>query len=214
MRCISVCSCYLFIVLLFSSCSPAVYDFELAEITPLPQPLFERLPLSVLVYFGEDFAHYTTTHKNTSHKVTSNIELGSFNADLFSYLLPTVFEEVQITQEHSSYFDDINRIDVDLLIEPTILAFDYWRTANFDHIRVLYKLNFLLPDGEHIGSWDIRAHNSILVSGMYSKSDSISNISNLTQTAAREIAAKFIINICKQKCIEHISYPHCSDEIL
>ena len=189
-----------------------IQDIELNEITPLPEPLFNPLPLSIVVYYDDDFTAYTSTHQNPNHTVTSTIHVGSFNTDLFNYLLPHVFEKVQIAQHNSVEVDKTGTID--LVIRPAVTAFDYWRTSNFDHLRVLYSLTFSLPGGERVGLWEVRAHNSIPVTGYYSRGTAHSNIQELSHTVARELSAKFIINICNQPFIAQIASPHCNNDLM
>ena len=209
---IVIWACCFLVLVIISSCSAVVQDIELKEITPLPQPLFNPLPLSILVYYDNDFSDYTATYQNPNHSVTNTIRVGSFNADLFNYLLPNVFEDVRVVPPNLSESNVTETID--LVIKPAVLAFDYWRTSNFDHLRILYSLTFSLPGGEHVGSWEIRSHRSIPVTGFYSRRRTDLNIRELSHTVARELSAKFIVNICNQTFIAHISSPHCSDEIL
>ena len=189
-----------------------IHDIDLDEITPLPQPLFKPLPVSIIVHYDDDFSHYTATHQNSNHGVTSRINVGSFNTELLNYLLPHVFENVEFTQHTSSNVDDLGTVD--FVIYPAVLAFDYWRTTNFDHVRVLYSLTFSLPWGEQVGLWELRAHNSIPVTGYTSRSTTDANIWKLSNSVARELSAKFIINICNQMFISQMSSPHCSDDLL
>ena len=142
---IIICAWWTLALCIISSCSAVKQDIELKEITPLPQPLFNPLPLSILVYYDDDFSDYTATYQSPNHSVTSTIKVGSFNTALFNYLLPNVFENVQIASHNSSEVDDTDTID--LVIKPAVLAFDYWRTSNFDHLRILYSLTFSLPGG-------------------------------------------------------------------
>ena len=196
-------------MLFFGCSSMQSCNINIAEIDIYPQPLFEPLRLKVGAYYGDEFRTFDIIQqfKNPGMDLTEiyKIQMGKANIALFDYILSVVFEKVTPVQHLPKGSDRIK--DIDLIIEPTVHSYTYERsTADFGYIHIIYAINVYLPEGEQIDYWRIKGsgHVPIILS------IKPSHVSELTQMAMREVAAKFMTDVCKQGEIKKLLYNQCN----
>jgi hypothetical protein len=206
-----ILSTFFISIVIISGCKRN-FEIHVDEIGYYPKPLVKSLPLTVGVYYGNDFSTFKAvqTINITVAEITyiDYIEIGKANIVLFDYMLSNVFEKVTPLKSLSTDSGPIN--DVDLIIEPNVTAYAY-EMDSFDysvHVRLSYEIRFYLPDGKQIGSWYI---------GGYAHKDpkiefkrEPTAVRELTQTAMREAATEFITGICNQEEINKILNNECT----
>jgi hypothetical protein len=135
--------------------------------------------------------------------------MGKANVALFNYILSTVFEKVTpVTpvQYLSKGFENVK--DIDLIIVPTVQSYTIPKfTADGTHIHIIYEINFYLPEGEQINSWRIKG-SGLKPLKLDFKSEK-THVTELTQMAMRQVAAKFMTDFCNQEEIKKLFYSQC-----
>ena len=186
-------------------------NIEINEIGTYSQPLIEPLPLKIGVYYGNDFSTFETTKKIGPDQfggiIIANIKMGKANIALFDYILPHVFREITLVQHFSENPEDMKNID--LIIKPAIHKYSYNISSSPIEcsIHITYEISFYSPDGELIKPWLIEGSGSNVASS--SKMSNSDFIELLTQTAMRQVAAKFMTDFCNQEDIKNLFYSHC-----
>jgi hypothetical protein len=195
---------------LFFSCTK-INNIEINDIGNYPQPLFEPLPIKVGVYYGNDFATFETTQKvkipNTDLTYIDHVKMGKANTVLFDTILPMVFEKVTHVLYLPKGSDHMR--NVDLIIEPAVHSYSIPNpTADGVYIHIVYDINFYLPEGEKISSWRIEGTGHALIQIEFKTE--VTAVTELTQMAMRQVAAKFMTDFCKQADIKKLFYKECS----
>jgi len=195
---------------LFFSCTK-INNIEINEIGTYPTPLIKPLPLRVGVYYGNDFATFETTQTvkipNIDLIYIDHVKMGKANTVLFDTILPMVFEKVTPIRYLPKESDHMR--DVDLIVEPAVHSYSIPSpTADGVYIHIVYDINFYLPAGEQICSWQIEGAGHSLTQIEFKTE--VTAITELTQMAMREVAANFMTDFCKQADINKLFYKKCS----
>jgi hypothetical protein len=196
-------------ILFFGCSSIQSCNIKIDEIGNYPQPLFEPLRLKVGAYYRDEFRTFDIIQQfkkvGVDQTKICKMQLGKANIALFNYILFNVFEKVTAIQNLRKGPDHIK--DIDLIVEPAVYSYTYERSsAKFDYIHITYTINVYSPKGEQIDYWRIEG------SGHMPKISSIkpSHVLELTQMAMREVAAKFMTDVCKRGEIKKLLYNQCN----
>ncbi|HEX5765107.1 MAG TPA: hypothetical protein VFY27_06025, partial [Woeseiaceae bacterium] len=86
----------------------------------IPDPLIDKMPLSVAARFPEAFEHFVHEEQVIGKKKWT-IDMGRANSMLFEKLFGSMFTEFQVIPADAEAAD----FGVDALIEPSIDAFEF-----------------------------------------------------------------------------------------
>ena len=100
------------------SCSSIVKNADEELAVNLPDPLFKPLPVSVIVYYDDDFLYHHIKGK-ISWLFRWNVQVGDLNANMFNYFLPFVFKKVTISPNYPLFLEEL--IGFDLVILPKLI---------------------------------------------------------------------------------------------
>jgi len=193
-------------VFLFACSSMRTHNINIAEIGTYPQPLVEPLPLKVGAYYREHFCTFATVQQipmpNTDITLVERIMLGEANIALFDYILSHTFQKITPVQDLSGDFRDAK--DIDIIIEPTVSEYSYSVSPGICLVRIIYAITLYTPDGGRLGPWLIEGNGSV-PTGISSKTET-TLVTELTQMAMRQAAAKFMTGFCDQPKIKELFY--------
>ena len=196
-------SLFAFVFFIFSCSDMFIIKAEINEIGPYPQPLIERLPIKMGVYYDNDFS----TVEITQETAPENIKMGKANIALFDYILSHVFKEITIVQNFPEEIENIANID--LIIEPNIKDYSSYYVIGFIdseyHVDITYEITFYSPIGKPIASWTIKGKGIVI----YSFSSLKTLAKKATNIAMGEVAAKFMTDFCNQVDIKRLFYKEC-----
>jgi hypothetical protein len=123
----------------------------------IPDPLVEKIPLSVAVRYPPDFEHYVHTEQVIG-KEKWTIDLGRSNKFLFTNLFRVMFDDLTVV-ETGEQPDDL---DVDALIEPSIDAFEFSTPSQSQTqafaVWIRYRIKIFDREGEQFANWPISAY--------------------------------------------------------
>jgi hypothetical protein len=196
------------IILLGCSCAKThhINIINITEIGTYPRPLVEPLPISVGVYYKEDFRTFETDQHIAIPDF--RFRLGEANIALFEYILSHTFEKV-IPIKNFSQGSKVTK-DIDLIIEPTVDDYDYVSSvsAKLFLVPIVYAVTFYTPDGKRLGPWLIEGNGSEPIGFPLETTTTL--IRRLTQLAMRQVAAKFMVGFCNQPEIKKLFSNQCN----
>jgi hypothetical protein len=169
---------------------------NVAQIHPnLPQkPLIERLPITVGVYYSEEFRSYECINPlrdNNKYKIA----LGSPSVTLVDQILSNMFEEVVSVQGRPPLPESGANINV--VIEPKIVGLSIFsqRGARWARVELSYKFILYALNGEEITSCPITGYgySEDKSYGLYARM----MVREATEFAMRNVAAKFMVRLNK-----------------
>ena len=137
-----------------SACGGA--KVKLADPT-IPEPLIDKLPISVAARYPENFNHFV--HEElVIGKQKWTIDLGRSNSLLFDKLFGSMFTEYQVLDETTNPSD----LAIDAFIELNIDAFEFSvpeqsQTEDFA-VWIRYRIKIFDPDGNQVANWPISAY--------------------------------------------------------
>jgi len=203
-------SYFLVAVFLFACSRMRTHNINITEIGSYPQPLVKPLPLKVGAYYREDFCTFDTVQQtpipNAGITLVDEIMLGEANTALFDYILSHTFEEVTRVQHFSQDF--IDGEDIDIIIEPTVSEYSYSVSPSICLVHIIYAITFYTPDGGRVGPWLIEGNGSV-PTGISTKNET-TLVTELTQIAMRQAAAKFMTDFCNQPEIKQLFHNQCN----
>jgi len=168
--------------------------------TSFPAPLVETLPLTVGVYYAEDFR--THWHRGTNLQGTKwAVELGPANVAVFDRLFSVMFEQVAGVTEPELWETPLG--DADAVIAPELESYRVAMPGDFDDRRytvwIEYRMRVLGPDGVLIANWLIDAHGQSLPRGLRHEK----SMREATRLAMRDAAATVATEFQHQPAIRN-----------
>ena len=131
----------------------------------IPDPVVEKIPISVAVKFPDVFEHFVH-EEQVIDKQKWTIDLGRSNALLFTKLFRAMFDDLTVVD------DDVDTSDmpVDALIEPSIDAFEFSvpsqsHTSSFA-VWIRYRIKIFDSEGKLFANWPISAYGKSLSTAM------------------------------------------------
>ena len=123
----------------------------------IPDPLVEKIPLSVAVRYPPEFEHYVHTEQVIG-KEKWTIDLGRSNKFLFTNLFRVMFNDLTVVGADEQPDD----LDVDALIEPSIDAFEFSTPSQSQTqafaVWIRYRIKIFDREGEQFANWPISAY--------------------------------------------------------
>lgn len=171
----------------------------------IPEPLVEKIPLSVAVRYPPDFEHYIHEEKVIG-KEKWTIDLGRSNQSLFTNLFRSMFNDLTVVDDSVEPGD----LQVDALIEPSIDAFEFSTPAQSQTqafaVWIRYRIKIFDREGEQFANWPISA---------YGKSQSTvmggdEALERAAVLAMRDAAALIVMQMDKATRISRLSRPSVS----
>jgi hypothetical protein len=135
-------------------------QIKLADPT-IPEPLIDKLPLSVAARYPENFASYV--HEEVViGKEKWSIDLGRATESLFTQLFGSRFTDYRVI----SGATDPQDLAIDAYIEPSIDAFEFSvpaqsQTEEFA-VWIRYRIKIFDHEGNQIANWPISAYGKSL----------------------------------------------------
>ena len=154
--------------------------------TKFPAPVVETLPLSVGIYYDEEFRTYW--HRGTNLQGDKwAVELGPANVAVFDRLFSVMFAEVAGVTEPESWDTPLKRTDA--VIAPELESYRVALPGDFDDRRytvwIEYRVRVLAPDGVVIANWLIDAYGQSMPRGVRHEK----SMREATRLAMRDAAA-------------------------
>ena len=127
----------------------------------IPDPLVEKIPISIAVRFPDVFEHFVHEEQVIDKKKWT-IDLGRSHVLLFTDLFRAMFNDLTVID------DDVDARDmpIDFLIEPSIDAFEFSvpaqsHTSSFA-VWIRYRIKIFDNEGKLFASWPITAYGKSL----------------------------------------------------
>ena len=166
----------------------------------IPDPLIEKIPISVAVKFPDSFEHFVH-QEQVIGKEKWTIDLGRSNALLFTKLFRAMFNDVTVVDDSM----DPRDMPIDALIEPSIDAFEFSvpnqsQTPSFA-VWIRYRIKIFDSEGNQFANWPISAYGKSQSTTM-GGDDALRRASVL---AMRDAAALIIMQMDKATRIGRLS---------
>lgn len=166
----------------------------------IPDPLVDKIPISVAVRYPDDFEHYVH-EEQVIGKEHWTVDLGQSNALLFTKLFGAMFNGVTVLDDEA----DPRDTHVDALIEPSIDAFEFSvpsqsQTDSFA-VWIRYRIKIFDSEGKQYANWPISAYGK-------SQSTSMGGDDALRRAAVlamRDAAALVVMQLDKATRISRIN---------
>ncbi len=123
---------------------------------PFPEPVIDRLPLTIGVFYSEEFRsfHYDEA---IPRKGDVAIDAGAANVRMFNRLLPGMFTGVVHLLEPRDTGEGVDAVFIPTIQELQI-ALPHQTHNDFSEVWIKYHLQLLAPDGETIAAWEMAAY--------------------------------------------------------
>lgn len=123
----------------------------------IPDPLFEKIPISVAVRYPDEFAHYIHKEQVIGQEKWT-IDLGRSNELLFTKLFGSMFNDLTVVTADV----DPGNLMIDAMIEPSIDAFEF-STPNQSQTKafavwIRYRIKIFDREGKQYANWPISAY--------------------------------------------------------
>lgn len=123
----------------------------------IPEPLLEKIPMSVGVRMPANFQHFVHEEKVYGREEWT-IDLGRSNAALFEQLFSYMFSDVIVLGPD----DDPQLMPFDALIEPSIDAFEFstpeQSSTEAFAVWIRYRLKVFDREGKLVSNWPVAAY--------------------------------------------------------
>lgn len=167
----------------------------------IPDPLVDKLPLSVVARYPERFEHFVHKEKVIGKKEWT-IDMGRANSILFNRLFDSMFTEFTIIKADAVAQDH----KFDALIEPSIDAFEFSvptqsQTDAFA-VWIRYRIKIFDAEGNQLANWPISAYGKSLDPGFGGDDEALRRAAVL---AMRDAAALVILQMDKATGISALS---------
>ena len=184
------------VVATLSGCSTQVR----LEDPTIPDPLIDKMPLSVAARFPETFEHFVHEEQVIGKKKWT-IDLGRSNSMLFEKLFGSMFSEFKVIPPTA----EPGNLGIDALIEPSIDAFEFSvpnqsQTDAFA-VWIRYRIKIFDGEGNQVANWPISAYGKSLSKGI-GNDDALRRAAVL---AMRDAAALIILQMDKATGISALS---------
>jgi hypothetical protein len=171
----------------------------------IPEPLFEKIPISVAVRYPDVFAHYVHEERVIG-KEKWTIDLGRSNEMLFTKIFRAMFNDLTVVNASV----DPAELRIDAMIEPSIDAFEFSTPSQSQTkafaVWIRYRIKIFDRAGKQFANWPISA---------YGKSQSTTMggdaaLSRAAVLAMRDAAALIVMQMDKATRISRLARPSSS----
>ena len=168
----------------------------------IPDPLLEKIPLSVAVRYPDVFEHFIH-QEQVIGKEKWTIDLGRSNEILFTKLFRSMFNDLTVVTA------DVDPADlrIDAMIEPSIDAFEFSTPSQSQTkafaVWIRYRIKIFDREGKQFANWPISAYGK-------SQSTTMGGDDALRRAAVlamRDAAALIVMQMDKATRISRLARP-------
>jgi hypothetical protein len=177
----------------------------------VPTPLASRLPLSLGVYYNDNFLNYVFTEKSEVREDWT-IDNRTSRMTLFNDILPSMFSSVNKVDSPNS-----KSTDIDIVLEPEVLdmqvALPEETHSDMFEAWIKYGIKIYSSSGNMITEWQITGYGKTHTAMFKNKENGLNTAISM---ALRDLGAKMVLdfsNIPEMKTwlssnIDCIQYPN------
>ncbi|WP_199611037.1 hypothetical protein [Flocculibacter collagenilyticus] len=148
-----------------------------------PTPIVNQLPYTLGVVYDDAFRNYEYV-ESAKGRAEWHIDIGDAQTELFSTILPAMFEAVvplshvtAATQRNRAIEPETMANNVDLVLSPVLTDFQYnlpkETKVKMYEVWMKYNLRVYEPDGELIADWILTAYGKTPVGFMTSNEEAL-----------------------------------------
>lgn len=169
-------------------------DVQVAAESEVPTPLIDPLPLTIGIYYSEDFSKYA--HAEERWGVDWKAELGPYHVRMADRLFAASFREIVPIKDLATLPDNPPYVAI---IQPRIEQYSFITPkdtgASYYAVTIKYRLDVLAPNGAPADSLTFTGYGSFKSGGMTSTAPMVL----ATKAAMRDAAAKFLVQFPEQE---------------
>ena len=155
----------------------------------VPTPLASRLPLSLGVYYNDNFLNYVFTEKSEVREDWT-IDNRSSRVTLFNELLPSMFNSVNKIEN-----PNISGNNIDIILEPDVLdmqvALPEETHSDMFEAWIKYGIKVYNPGGNLITEWQLTGYGKTHTAMFKNKERGLNTAITM---ALRDLGAKIILD--------------------
>lgn len=156
-----------------------------------PSPNVRRIPLTLGVLYDDELKNFIYTEYTDAGKEEYEVASGKTHMDLFSAVLPAMFERVVVVDS----LEAARAAQVDAVFEPSIeefqLALPQKTRLDAYEVWVKYNMRLLAPDGSYIADWVVTSYGKTPTESLRTVE---SGINDATVGALRDLASNFTLS--------------------
>jgi hypothetical protein len=180
--------------LLLAGCTSS---FNLQTQAQVPTPVVSQLPLTMGIYYDDNFRHYVY-EENTDDRKNWHIDNSKSRIALFQQILPSMFQKVQEVSGTSATAGE----QVDAILSPQVeemqLSLPKETYSDLYEAWIRYKIQLFQPDGELIAEWPLTGYGKAEKGFFNNRSK---GLNSAIDQALRDIGAKLAIGFSKQEAV-------------
>lgn len=169
-------------------------DVQVAAESDVPTPLVDPLPLTVGIYYSEDFSKYA--HAEERWGVDWKAELGPYHVRMADRLFAASFREIIPVKDLTALPANPPYVAI---IQPRIEQYSFITPKDtgggYYAVTIKYRLDVLTPNGTPADSLTFTGYGSFKSGGMTSTTPMVL----ATKAAMRDAAAKFLVQFPEQE---------------
>ena len=176
--------------LLLTGLSACNESLALKVTSEVPMPLISQIPISMGVYYDDNFRNYTY-RENTPDRQNWAIESGASQVKLFNQILPSMFRNVvnitamPVTGENTGVkavlVPAVEEMQFSLPEETRLDTYEVW---------IKFKIRLLQPDGTVITEWPLTAYGKTETEFLKNRKQ---GLNGAMEVALRDAGAKLAI---------------------
>jgi hypothetical protein len=166
-----------------------------------PQPVMEKLPLKIGVYYDPEFRNHEFFEEASSREETDwLVRTGEAQVQMYNTLLPGMFEEVILLNElpRRDRVDTVVEQDLDAVLVPHVDELQYsipnHTKINVFEIWMRYRYELYAPDGELLAEWSMTSYGKTPTAFLQTASGAV-NLAAIV--ALRDAGANFAMNFSR-----------------
>jgi len=190
---------------LLTGCSSGI---RLQVQSQIPTPLATQLPLTLGIYYSENFREYVFKEDSDMRK-NWTIDSRKSRLSLFDQILPSMFDTVKpVNGVQPGY------ADIDVIFEPEVLemqvALPKETRSGMYEAWLKYGINIYHPNGNLITQWQITGYGKTPTATFSSDERGLNSAIEL---ALRDIGAKLVLNFPRAPGVQDwlVSRINCSE---
>lgn len=168
----------------------------------IPDPLVDKIPLSVAIRYPDEFDHYVH-EEQVIGKEKWTIDLGQSNELLFTNLFRSMFNDLTVVDNDVEPGD----LRVDALIEPSIDAFEFSTPSQSQTqafaVWIRYRIKIFDREGKQFANWPISAYGKSQKTTMGGDEA----LQRAAVLAMRDAAALIVMQLDKTTRISRLARP-------
>lgn len=163
-----------------------------------PEPVLEKIPLTIGVYYDPEFrGHEFFDQADSREEVDWRVRTGPAQVQMYNTLLPGMFEEVVMLNElpRGDRVEAVFDANVDAVLVPHVSELQYsipnHTKINVFEIWMRYRYELYAPDGELLADWTMTSYGKTPTAFLQTAEAAV----NLAAVVAlRDAGANFAMN--------------------